>query len=72
MFLGAMLDLGLPPRILRAELAKLKLTGYRISTRRVVKQNITATKFDCAAKPATHSPKLHRHRSDDSEKQIVG
>jgi hypothetical protein len=57
MFLGAMLDLGLPPRILRAELAKLKLTGYRISTRRVVKQNITATKFDCAAKPA------HIHRS---------
>ena len=47
MFLGAMLDLGLSPRVLRAELAKLKLTGYRISTQRVVKQNIAATKFDC-------------------------
>ncbi len=57
MFLGAMLDLGLSPRVLRAELAKLHLRGYRLAVRRVVKQNIRATKFDCAAKPA------HIHRS---------
>jgi uncharacterized protein (TIGR00299 family) protein len=52
MFLGAMLDLGFSPRVLRVELAKLKLTGYRISTRRALKQNISATKFECAAAPA--------------------
>lgn len=46
MFLGALLDLGVSEDVLRAELAKLKLPGYTISTRRVVKQNISATKFD--------------------------
>ncbi|MEI6084294.1 MAG: nickel pincer cofactor biosynthesis protein LarC [Verrucomicrobiota bacterium] len=46
MFLGALLDLGVSEELLRSELAKLKLPGYSISTRRVVKQNISATKFD--------------------------
>ncbi len=46
MFLGALIDLGVPEETLRIELAKLKLPGYTISTRRVVKQNISATKFD--------------------------
>jgi len=46
MFLGALLDLGVSEEVLRTELAKLKLPGYTISTRRVVKQNIEATKFD--------------------------
>ena len=46
MFLGALLDLGVSEDALRAELAKLKLPGYTISTRRVVKQNIAATKFE--------------------------
>src|SRR6266446_5398252 len=46
MFLGALIDLGVSEDALRTELAKLKLPGYTISTRRVVKQNISATKFD--------------------------
>jgi pyridinium-3,5-bisthiocarboxylic acid mononucleotide nickel chelatase len=49
MLLGALIDLGVPEETLRAELAKLKLPNYAISTRRVVKQNITATKFACEA-----------------------
>jgi uncharacterized protein (TIGR00299 family) protein len=58
MFLGALLDLGVSEDALRAELAKLKLPGYTISTRRVVKQNISATKFDCIEKtPALHLPR---------------
>jgi hypothetical protein len=62
MFLGALIDLGVSEDALRAELAKLKLPGYTISTRRVVKQNISATKFDCIE--ATHPVmKLgHDHR----------
>jgi len=47
MLLGALLDLGVAEAALRTELTKLKLPGYSISTRRVVKQNIAATKFDC-------------------------
>ena len=46
MFLGALLDLGVSEDALRRELAKLNLPGYAISTRRIVKQNISATKFD--------------------------
>jgi hypothetical protein len=64
MFLGVLIDLGVPEDALRAELAKLKLPGYTISTRRVVKQNISATKFDCIEKQ--HAPlrgaATHDHR----------
>ena len=46
MFLGALLDLGASEDALRGELAKLNLKEYQISSRRVIKQNISATKFD--------------------------
>src|SRR5882672_6849706 len=67
MFLGALLDLGVSEDALREELAKLKLPGYTISTRRVVKQNISATKFDCIEElPALHrsvaTTQHHEHR----------
>jgi uncharacterized protein (TIGR00299 family) protein len=58
MFLGALIDLGVSDDALRAELAKLKLPGYTISTRRVVKQNISATKFDCIEKTSLPRPPL--------------
>ena len=57
MLLGALLDLGVSEEHLRSELAKLPLHGYRIETRRVTKQNIVATKFDCIT---GHE---HAHRS---------
>jgi len=47
MLLGALIDLGVPENVLSRELAKLTLHGYSIATQRVVKQNITAVKFDC-------------------------
>jgi uncharacterized protein (TIGR00299 family) protein len=65
MVLGALLDLGVSEDVLRAELAKLKLPGYTISTRRVVKQNISATKFDCIEKtlaPLRGAATPHSHR----------
>ena len=64
MFLGALIDLGVPEEALRGELSKLKLPGYTISTRRVVKQNISATKFDCIEKtPAPlRGAATHDHR----------
>src|ERR1043166_3519938 len=59
MFLGALIDLGVSEGSLRTELAKLELPGYSIATRRVVKQNISATKFDCEEKHHHHH---HDHR----------
>src|SRR5258705_6904534 len=70
MFLGALLDLGLSEDVLRTELEKLHLPGYRISSRRVTKQNISATKFDvvviedaavCFPSPKLHAG-IHEHR----------
>ncbi len=68
MFLGALLDLGVSEDALRAELSKLELRGYQISSRRVIKQNISATKFDVIESP-TPSPMVrktgdHRGYSD--------
>jgi hypothetical protein len=63
MLLGALIDLGVPEDALRAELAKLKLPGHTISTRRVAKQNISATKFDCIEKQhAPHRGAATTHR----------
>src|SRR5260370_25947251 len=59
MFLGAMLDLGVEEDVLRAELSKLQLPGYQISSRKVIKQNISATKFDVIEEHAP-SPRLRR------------
>src|SRR2546428_10513839 len=59
MFLGALIDLGVSEDALRTELAKLKLPSYTISMRRVVKQNISATKFDCIE--TAHSVMKHGH-----------
>jgi hypothetical protein len=66
MFLGALLDLGVSEERLRAELQKLPLSGYQISSRRVVKQNISATKFDVMEDqaPALHKSGEHRGYSD--------
>jgi len=44
MFLGALLDAGLEPEYLRAELAKLDLDGFRLSTCKQLNQGINATR----------------------------
>lgn len=59
MLLGALIDLGVPLEALREPLGRLQLPGFTISTRRVVKQNIAATKFDCV-EHATIRPHSHR------------
>ena len=45
MIVAALLDAGMDIDLLRNELAKLKLTGYQISTTKVHRGPITATKF---------------------------
>ena len=70
MFLGALLDLGVSEDVLRTELEKLQLRDYRISSHRVTKQNISATKLDVTVfeDAVVHSPSpmlhaaIHEHR----------
>ncbi len=46
MLLGALVDLGLPIEVLREELGKLPLPGYRLEARRVHRAGLHATKVD--------------------------
>ena len=69
MFLGALLELGVSENTLRTELSKLQLAGYQISSRRVVKQNISATKFDVIEE---HPPSPRLRRTSRGYSDIVG
>lgn len=60
MLLGALVDAGLSFDTLRDELAKLGLTDYEITCRKVEKHGITATKVDVDAQEGH----VHRHLSD--------
>jgi uncharacterized protein (TIGR00299 family) protein len=55
MFLGALLDAGVPEQHLREELKKLPVSGYEIQIERVKKCGISATYLDV---------KLHEHKHD--------
>ena len=58
MTLGAFLDAGLSFETLSRELAKLKLKGYKLSRAKVLRGEISGTKFDCIAGNESHG-----HRS---------
>ncbi|MDA1000412.1 MAG: nickel pincer cofactor biosynthesis protein LarC [bacterium] len=57
MLLGALLDLGLPLDALEAQLARLALPGYSLSSKKVIKQGVSATKFD------VHVHEAHEHHT---------
>ena len=64
--LGALVDAGLPLAELKRGLAKLPLKGYSISSRRVMKGAISATKVDVTIagkkqKPVSHESHGHGH-----------
>ena len=75
MFLGAMLDLGVPANSLKTELAKLKLTDpesptnttntYKLQIRRQQKSNIEGIQFDVILKDHHHNHK-HPHNPTHS------
>src|SRR5258708_21561768 len=46
MLIGALLDLGVDLARLHHELGKLNLTGYRLSSKRVLRGAMSAAKFD--------------------------
>jgi hypothetical protein len=74
MFLGAMIDLGVAENLIRSELGKLKLPGYSLTVRQVVKQNIAATKFDCIeeVRHAAILTKPHEHHAHRGYTEIAG
>jgi len=55
MILGAMVDAGLDLAQLRAELSRLKIKGYELKSRKVIKHGIAATKLDVLVNK-THMP----------------
>lgn len=63
MFVGALLDAGLEFEKLKAELSKLNLSDYEISSQKVVKQNIASTKFDVTF-PEQHAHRHLRHLNE--------
>ncbi len=61
MFLGALVDLGLPLSHLQAELRKVPLEGYSLSARKVVRGGLVATKVDVVVEGDDHE---HHHHHD--------
>jgi uncharacterized protein (TIGR00299 family) protein len=62
MFLGALLDAGLPEQALRDLVSALPVSGYQLKFERVVKLGIKATHFDVLLDHHEHH--AHRHLGD--------
>ena len=62
MILGALVDAGVSPEALQAELAKLGLPGWRLSAREVRRGAFRATKVDVEVQSGAHQQ--HRHLQD--------
>ena len=60
MFVGALIDLGLPLVELETELAKLNLPGYHLSAAQVSKRGLQATQFAVHLDDATSHDQVHR------------
>src|SRR5689334_12444561 len=62
MTIGALLDLGLDFEYLKSELRKLPVEGYELKASRVVRSNLSATKFDVLmGEDHSHEPDHHDH-----------
>jgi hypothetical protein len=65
MALGALVDAGLPLAELKRGLSKVALKGYTLSSRRVMKHAVSATKVDVTIKGEKQKPHSHEHHSHD-------
>src|SRR5262249_40410090 len=59
--IGALLDLGLDLKYLKAELQKLAVDGYELKASRVTRSNISAMKFDVLVEGEEHDGRHHHH-----------
>src|SRR2546426_11339872 len=66
MTIGALLDLGLDLEYLKTELKKLPVEGYELRVSRVLRSNLSATKFDVVmeGEGANHKHTQHDHHHD--------
>ena len=75
MTLGALVDAGFPLEVLRAELAKLDLTGYTLSSEKVRRSGISATKvhvvLDKKEQPARHLADISRIINGSSLSPVI-
>lgn len=62
MFIGALLDAGLPQEAFRKMVSTLPVSGYQLKIEKGVKNGISATHFDVELDRAGHQP--HRHHAD--------
>jgi uncharacterized protein (TIGR00299 family) protein len=62
MFIGALLDAGLPEKALREMVSALPVSGYQLKIETVVKRGIKATNFDVELDHSEHH--AHRHLGD--------
>lgn len=69
MIIGSLLDLGLDFKFLENELKKLKLKDYKISAKKILKNGISATKFDVIEK--SHGMHHHEHGNLKEINKIV-
>jgi len=67
MFIGALLDMGLDLARLHAELSKLKLSGYRLSAKKVMRGAMSGTKFDVEIDAS-----IKTYRNFSEIKKIIG
>src|SRR3989344_978414 len=67
MIIGALLDLGLDFKFLEKELNKLNIQGYKIEARKVIKNGISATKFDVVESHSHHGNHDHNHERNINE-----
>lgn len=65
MLLGAMLDCGLDFELLRSELEKLGVEGYKLSLTRVDRSGISSAKFDVHLSGESHSHEHHHEHHHD-------
>ncbi|MGH9804642.1 MAG: nickel pincer cofactor biosynthesis protein LarC [Candidatus Acidiferrales bacterium] len=65
MLLGALVDAGLEPAALEAELKKLKLTGWSLGVARVRRGELTATKLDFKIR------ETHHHRTWKTIRELI-
>ncbi|MDA8084023.1 MAG: nickel pincer cofactor biosynthesis protein LarC [Nitrospiraceae bacterium] len=68
MCLGALVDAGVPPEALRRELKKIPVSGYALSSRKVVRCGISATKVDVGLDRTDRAARTWK----DIEKIIAG
>jgi len=70
MCLGSLINAGVPIKALRQELAKIPITGYRLSLKKVKRAGIAAYKIDVARQPRVESRNLKFKKWRDIERII--